>query len=99
VALPPRILACSTTYIHSRMAYWKLTSIPPACYFPSIEQVLVSNLRWKVSICRLEVRTFLGVSISGCLSQCTALQNSNRSLCLPFFLKGRKLTCEEPCCL
>lgn len=49
VALPPRILACSTTYIHSRMAYWKLTNIPPACYFPSIEQVLFSNLRWNVS--------------------------------------------------
>lgn len=59
VALPPRIPACSTTHIHSRMAYWKLTSIPPACYFPSIEQVLVSNLRWNVSTCRLEVRTFL----------------------------------------
>ena len=27
VALPPRILACSATYIHSRMAYWKLTSL------------------------------------------------------------------------
>lgn len=58
VAPPPRILACSTTYIYSHMAYWKLTSIPPACYFPSIEQVLVSNLRWNVSTCQLEVRDF-----------------------------------------
>jgi hypothetical protein len=89
VALPPRILACSTTYMHSRTAYWKLTSIPPACYFPPIEQVLVSNLRWNVS--NIPTKNagfswrsqFLGVFL-------TALLNTNPAY-LPFLRIASRL--------